>query len=185
MVLFLFIPLLLIGCTEEFALDSGNATSAETPSYLKSAEERLYELYPENVKNGIVSEDVYLETNRFITSFAKYVDKIKNLQLQANENYRLYSDPTFKKDYLDALDDFDVFLKGFHIAPSTDADFEITSNFDDALYYYSLFTASYRDFVNSNGTIDTNYIQSYNNSFKTSYLAMADSLEKYELYKDK
>ena len=182
--------MLLVGCTEEnMAIETSQAveseTNTESPSIVsQTADERIYDMLPDNVKNGTVSEDVYLEVTRYITSFAEYDTKLTGFQKRVNSDRSLLEDSTFTNEYKDSLDQYDVFIKEFHLSPVTDADFEINKNFSEMLTYTSYMTSGIRDYIDTGESYHTQNASKEFNSKKTSYMALLNTLEKYRLPKE-
>ncbi|WP_144509981.1 hypothetical protein [Bacillus sp. FJAT-22090] len=173
---------LLVGC-EEVVGEADIDTAVESSSSdTQSTEDKIESLKPENVKNGTVSEDVYLEVFRYINEFEQFGTRITELQLKSNNDYTLLDDATFKNDYLAAISEYEIFNKSFHIIPSTKVDFEINDNFSDIIYTESLYLKEVKEFVNTGDTYHAKNASQYINTIKTSYSAMLNTLEKYDLF---
>lgn len=188
--LLFFIPLLLIGCTEEWVLESDNNLVSVNADIEVDADVDVdtsteLEFYPENVQNGTVSVKMYSEAMRFIKSVTDHLNHVNSYQKELNDNFMLYRhDAEFHSNFKKAIDDSEVFIKGVHVTPTTEADFEINNNFSEILYYYPLMLNSHREYLNSYEQYHMDNVVSYSNTMKTSFMAMVNTVEKYGLFSD-
>ena len=186
--LLIFIPLLLIGCEEEIIFDSEAenliSINAESGTNIESESSVDLAIYPENVANGTVSIGMYEESVRYINGITDRLNTITAYQKRLNADGLLQVDEEFKKEFITAIEDYEVFVKGFHLSPSTDADIEISKNFFDTLYYNELYSSSYRAYVNKYERFYLDSAISYNQSTKTSFMAFLNTLDKYKLFTD-
>lgn len=141
-------------------------------------------LYPDSVANGTVSVNMFEESMRYIAGINPRLIKINELQKQLNENSLLRTDSEFKAEFVAAIEDYHVFVKGIYITPSANADFEINKSFSEVLYYDELFAQSMRDYVNSYEGHYRETASKYSRLTKPSYLVFIDKLDKYKLFTD-
>lgn len=178
--LLLSIPLLLVACDEGFSLDDSdlNLISVDSESSINLS------LYPDNVANGTVSVNVFEESMRLIDGITPSLDKINALQKRLNENTLLRTDSEFKAEFVSAIEDYQIFIKGLYPSPSTEADFEINKSFSEILYYSELLGQSLRDYTGSYEIHHRADANKYAQSIKTSYIVFIDKLDKYKLFTD-
>ena len=185
----IFIPFLLMACDEEISLNSSEteniiSINAESSADFESDSSVNLAVYPENVVNGTVSVEMYEESMRYINGITDRFNTLLAYQKRLNADGKLQLDEEFKKEFIAAIEDYEVFVKGFYLSPSTDADFEIFNNFSDTLYYDELFSNNYRAYVNKYENFYLDSAASYNQSIKTSYIAFINVLDKYKLFTD-
>lgn len=180
---------LLSGCTEadlnatlnQEAGAEGNELSDE---YVESAFDELNESreLPENVKNGTVSEEMYKESLRYINDFQEYDQNMFGYLDKINKDSSLKDDAAFLDEFRESMNAYEVFLKGFHISPKTEADFEINSNLSDTIMYTEYAISSIRQHFDTKEDYHLSSLEEDLNKATTSYNALGNSLMKYKLY---
>lgn len=178
--------MLMVGCGET-STSAENQTKVESEnsgSILETQQDKLEGLMPDSVKDGTVSEEMYLEVFKYINEFTAYHKEITDLQKNVNRDFSLLDNATFKEKYLTALDDYEVFIKDFHPSPNTSADFELNDNFSDILYNTSSYINEIRNFVKTKDTYHTDNASTYIKSVKTSNEALIITINKYELFSE-
>lgn len=173
---------LLSGCTEAELNGDGELSEEYVESAFAELGEENSSKLPVNVENGKVSENMYLETMRFLTEFAEYDESMFGFQDRLNKDSSLYDDDEFISQYKESMDSYEVFIKGFHLSPRTEADFEIDSNLSDALLYTSYIISSLRQYIDSGDKYHLSSLEENANKAHTSYTALTNTIKKHELY---
>jgi hypothetical protein len=174
--------LLLAGCTETGSSGDKKLSDEYVESaFTKLSEENSTKL-PENVENGTVSEDMYSEAMRFITEFTENEQNMLEFQDRLNKDSSLNNDDEFIDKYKESMDSYEVFIKGFHLSPSTEVDFEIENNLSDALLYTSYIISALRQYIDTGDTYHISSLEENMNKRNTSYTALTNTIKKHELY---
>ena len=178
----MFAGLLLVGCEESSTTEDGKLSD----EYVESAFDELHSKnhsteLPKDVLNGTVSEDVYLETTRYATDFIEYEQSMLDFVDKMNKNPSLKQDKVFADQFKESLNSYEVFIKGFNLSPTTDADYEIDRHLSDTLLYTSYVISSLRQYVS---TGESHHISSLGENYDkrdTSYQALTNTIKKFEL----
>lgn len=172
---------ILVGCTEEEA-NGGKLSDEYVDAAFTELDKDLSSKLPENVKNGMVSEDMYSETIRFISDFTKFENDMLGYQDMLNKDSSLSDDEAFIKKYKESMDYYEVFIKGFHLSPSTEVDHEINDNLSDAILYTSYIISALRQYIDTGDTYQISTLEEDMNKRNTSYTALTNTIKEYELY---
>lgn len=180
-----WIGLILLSCGLMVGCEEADGNGELTDEYVESAFDELNEKHstklPQSVKDGTVSEDVYKETVRYLTDFQLHEREMLSYQDKLNKDTSLWNDDSFLEDYKASIDDYDVFVKGIHLKPSTEADIELNKNLTDTLLYTSFFTSALRQYVDTKDKVHVNSVKDNMNKINTSYTALTNTVKKYKL----
>ncbi|HLG28294.1 MAG TPA: hypothetical protein VI423_10955 [Paenisporosarcina sp.] len=175
------LSVMLVGCTEEEMTNGDKELSDE---YVESAFAELDKVnsLPENVENGIVSEDMYSETMRYVTDFTEYHNNMFEFLDKLNKNPSLIIDEDFISSFSESIDSYEVFIKGFQLSPKTDADYEIDDDLSDTLLYMSYVISDLRQYINTKESYHLSSIEESMNKATTSYTALTNTIKEHKLY---
>jgi len=173
---------MLYGCTEAELNGSGELSEEYVESAFDKLNDETAAKLPENVENGTVSEEIYNESMRFVSEFTEYQNDMFGYLDKINEDSSLKEDEFFLDDFRESIDSYEVFLKGFHLSPKTEADIELNNNLSDTIFYMSYVVSGLRQYVNTKDALHVNSLEENVNEASTSYDALGNSLMKYELY---
>ena len=175
------LSMMLVGCTEEEA-NGGKLSDEYVESAFSELDKASSTKLPENVENGIVSDDMYSETMRFISEFPKHEDDMMGYQDRLNKDSSLSDDKAFIEKYKESMDSYEVFIKGFHLSPSTEVDSEINNNLSETILYTSYIISALRQYINTGDTYHIGKLEEDMNKRNTSYTALTNTIKEHELY---
>ena len=172
---------ILVGCTE----DESGGDKKLSDEYVESAFDKLNKetssKLPENVLNGTVTEEIFKETVRYVTDFQAYDKHMFSFLDRLNKDSSLYDDPSFIEEYKESMDAYEVFIKGFHLSPKTEADFELEANLSNILLNMSYVISGLRQYINTKETHHVSSLEEYMSEVTTSYEALSNSIKKFKL----
>lgn len=166
----------LVGCGEESSGDE-----KLTDDYVEATFDELNEEHtvamPEDIKNGTVSEDVYLEAARYLTEFVDYEKDMLSYQDKLNKNSSLWQDDSFLNDYKESMDSYEIFIKGVHVSPLTEKDIEINNNLTDTLIYTENIISSLRQYIATENPAHVKSTEETMNKRNTSHAALTNTIK--------
>lgn len=176
---FALLPFLLVGCadTSNYTNETANADT-NVQSEVNNNDSSLL---PEAVKDGTVTQQVYLDTIEYTVNYKGYTSKmIEHINKIKSDNNVLF-DPSFVSEFESFINEYDVFLKGIVLTPKTDADFEINRLLSNVLSEAKHYNSSMRSFIT---TKENQYAESAERSageLETSQKALFNLMESYGL----
>lgn len=171
--------LLIVGCSED---EATNVEVKEVSSEVQKQDIPMDDSIPEGVKDGRVSPDAYMEVLRLLDELPTIAQENQGYNKQMNDMSSIVSTISFKDEYGTFLNKYDVFIKGFNLNPSTNADFELNDHMIDIVLNTEMYIEHMRLHLKHESVdfkIDAN---EYLNKRQVSLEALINSMDKYDLF---
>lgn len=169
--------MLLAGCVE-----TGEVLQTEVNAE-SNIDETIKSTYPDNVKNGTVSEETYAEVVRYFKEYPDFMNRLNVFTGKINIDGNIIKDELFASEFKTFLDEYDVFMKGFYLNPKTDADFEINGIYYDISSSILASNSQVKQLLKTKDSIHAGLASDYSNEAVTSINALANTMTKYDLIK--
>lgn len=171
--------LLLVGCSED---ETSIGETEEIDSEVQTQEIVMEDSIPEGVKDGRISPDTYMEVLRLLDELPAMAQENQGYNKQINDASSIVSTISFKDEYGSFLNEYDVFIKGFNLNPSTNGDFELNDHMIDIVLNTEMYIEHMRLYLKHESTDFKTDAYDYLDKRQVSLEALVNSMDKYDLF---